>query len=677
MAFATPLLAATGASAARFDVVTVLPANGAFAAFRPDGQAIVSDSDFPQVVNAAIDQAAQQGGGTVLIAAGDYTLDSPIRVKPGVRLVGEGGLFPDYAFQTDYPTRLRAGAKAPGVLIDMGEAKGARLEHLVVDGAAKTADCVKAAGYAIRIRDCVIRGAARRGVWVTAGVDETHDAYVQTMAINSLFDGDPIGLDVSPDPALGRRGGFTDGMVYGCRFTNCSTAGASIGGGWQFLENRLSGPNMAVGVVAKGGVSMITDSVFESIAPGPAIQLQSSGPCITGNRFWMKKESWIKTVAAPGGSASKKDGGAKKSGAPAKAGGGAKGGGGAKAGATPNAGGGNQADNEFIEKPVESPPVAEAPSPTPPHVTVYTEGGKCVAVGPDGAALESGDDAAAVINAALEKARPEGRGVVFVRAGVYVINSPVRVPADARLVGEGGMNDQGKTYHACGTILRAGDGNSSVVVDMTDAREARLEQLAVDGAHTAAYCVKMAGRSAEVRDCYLQDAKDVALWMTNGNESGPDAYAGMAVIDTLIHSSREATCLKVSKDPQAKGDAPSKGQIINSRPMMGKVQALMAGGEGWRIVGLHLTSGGGSTMGVVARSKGLLISGSYFDTVMAGPHLRVEADDVAVVGCHLGKAKPGQCIVVREGCKNLTLTANSGQQVDTLPADAGPDPAEN
>jgi len=645
--------ATTASKKTQFDVVTVARRSGAFTASTPDGGAVLSDADVSRVANAAIDQVARAGGGTVQIAAGDYALDSPIKMKAGVRLIGEGGLFPDYKFRSDYPTRLRSGARDLGAVVDMIEARGARLEHLVVDGAGKTGDCVKAAGYAIRVRDCVIKNAVQRGVWFTSGADDTHDAYVQGMAINTLFEDEPVGLEAFPDPAQGGKGGFTDGMVYQCRFTNCRDTGAKIAGGWQFLDNRLSGPGMATGVAVRGGYVMITNNVFESIAPGPAVRLPAPLGCVTGNGFYgIKKDAWIGVVADEAGGFGPKRGGR----LPARNGS-------AMAAAES---GPQQGDNKALESPSPAPreTTAESLTAAPAYATVYVEGGKCVAVRNDGAALESGSDAATVINAALRKGQPEGHAVVLVRAGAYLLNSPVRVPAGARLVGEGGMNDQGKTYHACGTILRAGAKGMPSVVDMTDAHEARLEQIAVDAAATAGVCVKMAGRGAQIRDCYLQSATDVVLWMTNGDTPGPDAYGGMAVIDTLIHSFRDATCLKVSKDPAAKGEAPSKGLIVNSRLMMGKVQGILAGGEGWRYVGIHATSGGGSTMGILAQSKGLRMEGSYFDTVVKGPHIQVEADDVAVVGCNVAAPdQPGRCIVVKKGVTNLTLTANNGQQV--------------
>jgi hypothetical protein len=677
LALACTILACAGtAPAGPPPVVTVQTNESGFIAVAPDGSVVATAADPVPVVNAAIARVAQSGGGSVMLAAGTYTISAPIEVKTGVRLVGAGGLLTDPRPADHYPAVLRAGKAGLLAVVNLCEARGARLEHLELDGAGLAENCVKAAGYAIRIRDCVIKNGAERGVWVTAGQDSQHDTYVQAILINCLIDqgGRGIGVDVSSDPALKSRG-FTDGMIFKCRIRNAGETGVTLAGGWQFLDNRVSCAARLGSVHITGGYTMVTDNEIESTGLGPAIRVAASNTTITGNRL----------RCAGGGSAVELAGGNRvvtltgnecvRSGKPGKC--------------FVESTGGPQAavavfDNStdgcsgvcnlatlpaswYCERntPANHPQASRPPEDGSPRsqnlsATVFLSEGKCMAEDAEGRTLASDADAATVINAAIAKAATRGPGAVLIRSGTYTLRSPIALKPGVRLAGEGGMNSAGTGFQPHGTVLQAAPSCKIAVVDMTEAADARLEQLAVDGNGIAASCVKMAGRNARICDCFIGRAEEQAVWVTHGNDPAPEAYSGMTLADTLIHAGHNATCLVVRKDPLAKGAAPANGAVINSRLKMGRFQAVFAGGPGWSYLGNHATSGNGSVFGVEVRSDAMRLAGNYFDTVAAGARLRLAGRNLLLEGNHFQKS-PGAfpTILVETASTDLSILANT------------------
>lgn len=668
-------LCAGNEAVARSPVVVVRTSSSGFVAANPGGSTISAAPDAVTVINAAIAGVAQSGGGTVLLTAGTYTINSPIEVKTGIRLVGEGGLLTDPRPADHYPTVLRAGKPGMLAVVNMFEARGSRLEHLEVDGAGLADNCVKSAGYAIRIRDCVIRNGARRGVWVTAGKDSQHDSYVQATLINCLVDqgGRGIGVDVSSDPAV-RSGGFTDGTVFKCRILNAGETGVTLAGGWQFLHNRVSCAARLGSVRITGGFTMVTENEIESAGLSPALLVSASNTTITGNRF----------RCAGGGSAIELAGGCRVMTITRNTCAGAE--------ARPrffikSASGQHDAlavfDNCIGECAAVSnlkPPgnwycernVAETQQ--PPNIalgdalprdqtigaTVYLSGGKCVAEDAEGRGIASAADAATVINAAIGHAATRGSGAVLVRAGTYAITAPICMKPGSRLAGEGGMNSAGTGFRAYGTVLQATPSCKTVVVDMADATGARLEQLVVDGNHVAATCVKMAGRDAGIGDCFIGQSVAQAVWIANGNDLAPNACSGMVLADTLIHAGTTATCLVVTNDPSAKGPLPANGIVINSRLKMGRIQAIFAGGPGWRYLGNHATSGAGSVFGIEVKSADMRMAGNYFDTVARGARLRLTGRNLVLEGNHFQKT-PGafSAVLIDPASSRTSIVGNT------------------
>ncbi len=597
-------------------------------------------NNLAEVVNAAIAKVSQQNGGTVMIAAGDYTLDQPIKVMSGVRLIGEGGLIPNYqplnntlalvgdaanlpqaAFQAhSHKTRLHAG-KAMPMLVDMSEAAGARLEHLWLDGAKLADQCVKSAGYAIRIRDCAFTNARKSAVWFTAGPDPEHDTYVQGMLINSYVADCPVGCEIGNDPAIERRGGYTDGSIVNCCFERISDYAANSAGGWQYMGNLFIGP-MKTGIIASGSPCMINNNVFQNFAERAPIRVESRQASITGNRWPGVKQGLDEKFLTRNGGKSlqtaidNSDTGAIRT--DSKAG------------------------------PLLYPLNYQAASPSG---IIYV--------------ARAAGDAAGAIQRAIDEAASSG-ACVLIAAGTHSISKPLHLKPNVRLIGEGGMNGEGTQFKPYGTILTAGEGNTDTVVDLTDAPNASVEQLVVNGAGQAKNCVKIAARQAVVRDCFIQNAARRAVWFTNGPNKEEGAYEGMRMFDTLMHAGPKAACVVVSADPSTTGSLPQNGVIFNSRLKMGRVQAIFHSGDGWKMLASHSTSGTGSVLGIALLKGGTTLIGHYFDMVQGGPRLRIETPGVSVIGSHFHKVTmANRGALIKDGT-NPMLQANTGQMTEVL-----------
>ncbi len=667
---------------AQREVVTVSRDGSNYSAGAPDNRILSQGSDAATVINAAIAAVSGMGGGTVLLDAGTYELSAPILGRTGVRLVGAGGLVPDEQPADNYPTVIQPANAGLPALVEFIGADGARLEHLVVDGAGKV-DCgLKTASYAVRVRDCVFRGGMARCVWVTAEESKSHDMYVQATFMNCLFDEQfrGIGIEESVDTTMGRRpppggsihtGAFTDGVICGCRFVQVGDIGAEITGGWQFFENTVDGKGREGAVVVNGGATTVTDNDIRT-TEGPALLIALGNVAITGNQLVRRdKGSVIKVLsnipavtiarndwhAEPGGifvefdpaSSRFQDAIFENSGK-----------GGPVCNITPTTDGLYCRDNTTANLPWKPQPLVEAWQGTAIGAVVSTDDkGNYIARSCAGRQIASSSDAGAVINAAVASVGNEA-AAVFITRGTYSVAAPIRLKPGVVLVGEGGMSRVPVGYEAMGTILQAGSSNMPAVVDMTDAAGSRLDELAVDGSGSADACVKMAGRAETVDNCFLERAAQFGLEMANGNDSSPGSYSGMVAANILVHAGGDPVCLAVINDPNAHGPAPANGTVIDARLRLGFVQAVIAGGPGWTFLGNHGTSNGHSKAGVELDADDVSATGNYFDTAH-GPRLILAGHRLEVIGNHFQATPTGEfpTILLAASGADIQISANT------------------
>lgn len=663
-------------------VTTVRPQGGGYIAEDPDGSTVAREGDPSAAINAAIARVSAEGGGAVMIEAGTYDLHAPVELRTGVRLVGAGGLLSDDTPRSDYPTTLRAAGSGMPALVEAINADGARLEHLTLDGRGKVADVVKTASYALRMRDCAVRGGTRRCVWVTQGKPLGHDMYVQATFINCLFDQEGRGVGVEGSHAPPRnasrrgpgdphRGAFTDGVIYRCRFLHVGEMAAAICGGWQFLDNEVRGEARRGGVGVFGGATTVTDNDIETTA-GPPIAVELGNVAITGNRLRRRDPGDVIVVgaglqavaisgnrwaAAGGGYFADFEGpeierdcavfGNRGQGAPVS-------------NLGPSVGlylEGNAAENAEGWRPVG---LLRRPAPPPIRAVVSLAGGAALARDAAGRTIAADADASKAINAAIRAVAGGAPAAVFVARGTYRCASPIVLLPGVILVGEGGMSRVPVGFEAMGTVLKAASGATAAVVDLTDAPGAGLDEMAVDGSLIAEKCVVLAARSAWIDNCFVERARREAIDVTNGNDPAPGAYAGMLVADTLVHAGLQATGLAVQSDPAARGELPRDGTVVDARLRLGFIQAAFAHASGWKVVGNHGTSNGHSIVGFVLDGDRMYVAGNYFDTVN-GPRLRIGGSRIELLGNHFQATPTGQfpTAVIETAAGGISIEAST------------------
>ncbi len=636
-----------------FQTAAVFQSGSSFIAVQANGGEITSGEDAAAVINTAIKHVAASGGGTLQIAAGSYPILTPLVMRAGVRLVGEGGLITDERPADDYPTVLRAGTKGMFAVIDMvnGIPLSARLEHMVIDGAGMAGNGIRAGAERLRIRDCVIKGATERGVWMTAGRKST-----MILMTNCLIDqqGRGVGVEISDDPAIKMTaararteiGIFktpTDHMIYRCRIRNAPEAGAIIKGGSQFLNNHIEGEGMKAGLIITAGSGMATDNIFDNFDSGPAVRIiDRARPSVAGNLFrniTARSAVLIETcpVTISGNTLQPGTGNTCEF----------------FAELTDNARFVTIADNAIEDSIPASnrtentansyvgrnsagldhlPAFAFIESisledRTAIDAMVAISGGECTATAADGTRIASGTSASEVIQAAINAVAPKGKATIFVQSGIYTIQAPIRMAPGIQLAGEGGM----WMGNIAGTTLRAAQSNPGLIVDMTEAHDAQLTQIGLNGNDQVMNGVKAAGRSIRIANCYLEGFRGAAVLFTNGEDPAADAYAGMALADSFVRLSG-TPCL-VQANPLMQGAAPSSGIIANCRLKNNKGTAVLAGGPGWKYAGNHATSNSPGNLEI--KSSGAYINGNYFDVNQGRVHISITAPNSQIIGNYI------------------------------------------